>query len=155
MEKQISALDAQWLPQALDLVWETFSSQIAPLCTADGIDDFWSAIDYEYLLHQIGDGVIRMWGALDGERLIGVCAVRELCHIQLLFVAQEEQYQGAGTILLKKALIDCKQLNPQIHRVTVNAMGDSDSFFTRLGFLPCGAAEEDGGIPCTPMEISA
>jgi len=152
--KQIRLLDGEDLQQGLALVWEVFSHDLAPECTDTGIEEFWHAIDFEYLLHRMGDGTLRFWGAFDGERPVGLIALRELTHITLLFIESEYQFQGAGTALLKKALLDCKDLDPAIDRVTVEALGQSRGFFETLGFRVTGDDNMEDGILKTPMEIS-
>jgi len=152
--KQIRLLDSEGLQEGLALVWEVFSQHLALQATDEGIEEFWHTIDFEYLLHRMGDGTLRFWGAFEGEHLVGLIALRELTHITLLFVESDHQFQGAGTALLKKALLDCKALDPSISRVTVEALGDSRGFFEALGFRITGDDYMSDGIIKTPMEIA-
>lgn len=152
-DKQIRPIGAEELPEALALAWEVFAAQLAPECTDEGVDEFWHSIDQEYMLHRMGDGTLRFWGAFDGERMVGLCAMRELVHVALIFVAEDYQFQGAGTALLKKAVIDCKALDPAIGRITVEALGDSRGFFETLGFVATGDDSFDSGLITTPMAL--
>jgi GNAT superfamily N-acetyltransferase len=133
------------------LVWEVFTRERAADCTDAGVEDFWASTDFEYMIHRMGDGALQFWGALDGDRLVGVCALRELCRVELLFVAEDFQGQGAGAALLKQALLDAKALHPLLSRVTVEALGDSAGFFRAVGFRPAGAAYVEEGLLKTPM----
>ena len=152
--KQIRLLDSEDLQDGLALVWEVFSQHLAPECTDEGIEEFWHAIDFEYLLHRMGDGTLRFWGAFEDGHPVGLIALRELTHITLLFVESGHQFRGAGTALLKKALLDCKALDPGISRVTVEALGGSRGFFETLGFRATGDDHMADGIIKTPMEIA-
>ena len=152
-DKKIRQLSYEELEEALALVWEVFSSEIAPLCTDEGIDDFWASIEYEYLLHRMGDGFVRFWGAFDGDSLIAVCAMRQLSHVLLLFVKPEYQGQGAGTNLLKQAVIDCKEADSSIESITVEAFEGAAAFFGKMGFALSGQAADAGGLRLLPMTL--
>ncbi len=152
-DKSIRSLAPEELTGALNMVWDTFTEQIAPQCTDEGIEEFWSMIDNEYYLHRMGDGSIRMWGAFDGERVVGLCAVRDFSHIMLLFIEPEYQMQGAGANLLKKAIIDCKSIDPMLLGLTVDTFPDSCCFFEALGFERRGDERMLSGMPIVPMEL--
>lgn len=153
-DKQIRQIGPEEMQEALALAWEVFAAQMAPQCTPEGIDEFWNALDHEYMLHRMGDGVIKLWAAFDGQRMVGMCALKDMRSIQLLFIEPDYQYQGAGTSLLKKALIDCRQADSSVSRITVEALGDSVGFFQTLGFTPCGQGHNDLGLPALPMELA-
>jgi hypothetical protein len=95
-EKTIGPLTGCMLEEALALVWDVFSDFESENLPQEALDEFWARIDYEYMLQRAGDGEIRFWGAFDDDFLVGVCAMRDLNHIELLYV---DGGDGAGGLL--------------------------------------------------------
>ncbi len=151
--KTIGPLPLCHLEDGLALVWEVFSDCMAEDLSEEGLDEFWASIDYEYMLQRVGDGDLRFWGAFDGDYLVGVCALRELRHIELLYVDREYQCQGVATNLLKHAALDARQLDESVTRMTVNAAAGSQGFFEKQGFSQTGPAQKDGGLTWLPMAL--
>ena len=154
-KKEIRQLQGQDLEEALALVWEVFAEFEAPTFTDEGIEEFWRFIDLEYMTMQVGEGAMTFWGAFEDDYLIGVCAFRGLDHIALLFVDGEYQRRGVGTMLVKKAVQDCKLLDPSIDAITVNSSEYGQPFYAALGFRPTGGLIDDNGIRYIPMRIEA
>ena len=154
-KKEIRQLQGQDLEEALALVWEVFAEFEAPTFTDEGIEEFWRFIDLEYMTMQVGEGAMTFWGAFEDDCLIGVCAFRGLDHISLLFVDGEYQRRGVGTMLVKKAVQDCKALDPSISAITVNSSEYGQPFYAALGFEPTGGLTVDNGIRFIPMRIEA
>ena len=153
IKREIRELTADELGTALDLVWDVFAASIAPAVSDEAIDEFWSAIDYEYMLHRFGDGQVRFWGALEDGAPVGVCAVRDLQRIMLLFVTKEHQGRGVGSALLKKAVMDCKARDGGLDRVTLGALPGSVGFFEKLGFRAVGAPDGSDPLQAVPMAL--
>ena len=99
-KKTIGPLTGCMLEEALALVWEVFSDFESENLTQEALDEFWARIDYEYMLQRAGDGEIRFWGAFDDDYLVGVCAMRDLSHVELLYVDGAYHRQGIATNLL-------------------------------------------------------
>ncbi len=154
-QKTIGPLPGCELEEALALVWDVFSTFESEELSQEALDEFWARIDYEYMLQRAGDGDIRFWGAWDGDYLVGVCAMRGLDHIQLLYVDGEYHRQGVGSNLLKHAFIDCRSIDPTIHRITVNATPYSRGFFLRQGFRATAAEHQEDGLTVIPMALEA
>ena len=153
--KTIGPLPGCQLEEALALVWDVFSTFESQDLPQEALDEFWSRIDYEYMLQRAGDGEIRFWGAYDDDYLVGVCAMRDLRHIELLYVDGEYHRQGVATNLLKHALIDCKELDETIRRITVNATPYSRGFFLKQGFRATAAEHKEEGLTVIPMALEA
>lgn len=153
--KEIRPLAGCEIEEALGLVWDVFSEYEAADCEQEGVDEFWEKIDYEYLLQRAGDGEVRFWGAFDEGRMVGVCMMREPCQVELLYVDGEYQGQGVGTNLLKKAVLDAKEQDPLLQRVTADASEGSKGFFLELGFVPIAETYESCGIKYTPMAVES
>ncbi len=151
--KTIGPLTGCMLEEALALVWEVFSECEAEKLSQEALDEFWARIDYEYMLQRAGDGEIRFWGAFDDDYLVGVCAMRDLSHIELLYVDPAYHRQGIATNLLKHAFIDCKELDESLHRVTVNATEFSRAFFLKQGFAATAAQRTVDGLLQIPMAL--
>mgnify|MGYP000750281468 FL=1 len=145
-QKTIGPLPGCQLEEALALVWDVFSTFESEELSQEALDEFWSRIDYEYMLQRAGDGDIRFWGAWDGDYLVGVCAMRGLDHILLLYVDGEYHRQGVASNLLKHAIIDCRSIDPSIRRITVNATPYSRGFFLKQGFRATAAERQEDGL---------
>lgn len=152
-DKVIRLLAGCEMEEALALVWEGFSDFQAEGCSEETINEFWSAIDYEYMLQQYGDGAIRFWGAFEEDFLIGVCAMREMREVRLLYVDAEYQRRGVGSSLLKKAVMDTKEIAPDLNMLTVQASPYSVPFFLAMGFVAQGPEEIIDGLPLVPMQV--
>lgn len=153
--KEIRPLAGCEIEEALGLIWDVFSEYQAPDCTEEGVDAFWSRIDYEYLLQRAGDGEVRFWGAFDDGRMVGVCMLREPGLVELLYVDGEYQGQGVGKNLLKKAVLDAKVQDPLLQSITVNAPDGTEDFFRAQGFIPVGEPYESGGLIYIPMAVKS
>lgn len=153
--KEIRPLAGCEIEEALGLVWDVFSEYQADECGQEGIDEFWGKIDYEYLLQRAGDGEVRFWGAFDEGMMVGVCMLREPCHVELLYVDGKYQGQGVGSNLLKKAVMDAKEQNPLLQRVTADVTEDAEGFFRTQGFTPAGEPYDFSGLTYTPMAVDS
>lgn len=152
---EVRQLHGHELEEALALVWEVFAEFQAPDFSDEGIEEFWRFIDHEYMAMQVGEGNMTFWGAFTDDYLVGVCAFRGLDHIALLFVDSEYHRAGVGTALVKKAVSDCKRLDPSISSVTVNSSLYAVPFYEAMGFEKTGDVTEDNGIVFVPMKIDA
>ena len=153
MKKEIRQLKESEITQALDFCWQVFSDCSAPLCTSEGVEEFWRSLDHEYMISRTGEGVMRACGAFADGRLCGVCFLKDPCHIELLFVEKQSQRKNIGTSLLKRAVMDARRADETVMRVTVNAISGAYPFFEKNGFKKTGKEEDYDGIPRTPMEI--
>jgi GNAT superfamily N-acetyltransferase len=152
-KKEIRQIQGAELEEALALVWEVFAEFQAPDFSDEGIEEFWRFIDLEYMTMQVGEGRMTFWGAYEDDYLVGVCAFRGLDHISLLFVDPEYHRRGIGTALVKKAVQDCKALDPHLHRITVHSSQYALPFYTALGFEATAGLVEEDGFVYIPMEI--
>lgn len=153
--KEICLLTGCEIEEALGLVWDVFSEYEAPECTEEGVDEFWAKIDYEYLLQRAGDGEVRFWGAFDEGRMVGVCMMHEPGQVELLYVDGEYQGKGVGTSLLKKAVLDMKEQDAWLRRITANVPESAEGFFLTLGFASSGAPYASGGMTYLPMAVES
>jgi predicted GNAT family N-acyltransferase len=87
------------------------------------------------------------------ERLVGVIEIRDYTHISLLFVDRVFQGRRISRELLNRALDVCRQHNPDLREMTVNASPNAVTIYTRLGFFATGDEQEKNGIRFTPMVL--
>lgn len=153
ISREIRLLAGCEMEEALALVWEGFSDFQSEGCSEETIDEFWSSIDQEYMIQQYGDGTIRFWGAFEDEFMVGVCAIREMRQIELLYVDAEYHRLGIGSSLLKKAVMDTKEIAPDMDRLRVNASPYSVPFFKAMGFEAVGEEQELDGLKFVPMAV--
>ena len=152
--KEIRRLGTNEVEEAVRLVMEVFAQYVAPHMDQEGIDEFMSFIDPEYLCMKMGEGEIRLWGAFEDGELAGVLGTRGLNHICLLFVKREFQRRGIGASLLKKAALDMMVLDPAAGDMTVNAGSGAIPFYKAMGFEETGEERRVNGIAYTPMKIT-
>ena len=153
ISREIRLLAGCEMEEALALVWEGFSDFQAEGCSEETIDEFWSIIDQEYMIQQYGDGTVRFWGAFEDDFMVGVCAIREMRRVELLYVDAQYHRLGIGSSLLKKAVMDTKEIALDMDRLNVNASPYSVPFFKAMGFEATGPMEEEGGLQFQPMMI--
>lgn len=153
MKKEIRQLRSSELMEALDLAWDVFQESAAKDCTKEGIEEFWQSIDHEYMLSRTGDGACRVWGAFADGQLVGMCVIKEPCHVEMLFVETSAQRHKIGSSLLKRAVMDARCADETVMRVTVNSFCSARGFFEKMGFKPMGDETDEDGIPGIPMEI--
>lgn len=153
VSRVIRLLSGCEMEEALALVWEGFSDFQAEGCSEETIDEFWSSIDHEYMIQQYGDGTIRFWGAFEDDFMVGVCAIREMRQVELLYVDAQYHRLGIGTSLLKKAVMDTKEIALDMDRISVNASPYSVPFFKAMGFEEVGELQEIDGLKFQHMTV--
>ena len=94
-------------------------------------------------------------GAFYGDDMVGMCILRNECHIDMLFVETDAQKKGVGASLLKRSVMDAKRADETFARVTVNAFPTAVGFFEKMGFKKLGEQRTEDGIPFIPMEAKA
>lgn len=152
---EIRALSSEELEQALHFVWEVYARTEAHLRSDEAVQDFLCKIDFEYAALRMGEGTLRFWGAYKDEKLIGVCAFRDLNQVYLLYVDPRAQGNGIATRLLKRAVFDSKRHDDDLPRILVEAPDIAVGFFARLGFKALTEPEKDCDVYYTTMELRA
>ena len=98
------------------------------------------------------DDGLQIWGCFDKDETVGTIAVRDSCHICLLFVEKEFQRRYIGQNLVHTALDFCETNGASA--VTVNASPNSARFYRKMGFASTGAEQIQNGIHFIPMQLS-
>ena len=78
---------------------------------------------------------------------------KESPYEKLLALLDEYHRLGIGSSLLKKAVMDTKEIALDMDRLNVNASPYSVPFFKAMGFEATGPMEEEGGLKFQPMMI--
>lgn len=140
----------EWKP-AMMMVWKTFMKFEAPIYEQEGVKHFFEFITDDDIYQAFLKGNYRMMVALDGERIIGVGTIRNLNILSLLFVDEDYQRQGVGSILLE--LISC-YIRDELgeHIFHVKAAPVAVDFYKEMGFHTVSKEQSQDGIRVTPME---
>ena len=147
----VKRLQQEDLKQALELVWEVFLEEVAPLYTEQGVATFQQFINYDMMLPKMMNGSMNFFGAYEGDSLCGVSAVRFDGHISLLFVGKQWRRRGAAKMLMKAMLYYCVELR-HLPRITVNSAPNAREVYEHFGFRALGPEREEHGIRFIPME---
>lgn len=129
---------------ANQLIRQVFMEDIVPTYEQEGIDEFLSCFQDETILSLMREKKLIMIGAFE-NRLVGVIGIKELSHIQSLFVDKKYQGQHIGTGLLNYAK------NLMYGEVTVNADPQAVSFYQKNGFMIADTLQKINGILFVPM----
>lgn len=129
---------------ANQLIHQVFMESIASTFSKEGVKEFLSCFQDEAILELMKEKRLMMIGAFDDD-LIGVIGIRDLSHIQSLFVDSHYQRQYIGTQLLNKA----KDL--MYGEISVHATLQAIDFYQKNGFIPTKTKQIVNGIEFVPM----
>lgn len=140
------------LSQAMCLVREVFQQHVAPEFSLAGIEEFSSFTTQESAQERHKQGHVFL-AARIGDDLAGVAEVRDHNHICLLFVRNDHRCSGVGRRLIRACAALCRQVNPNLERLTVNASPNAVEAYLRFGFQPTEQEQLHNGIRFTPMAL--
>lgn len=132
------------------LIREAFDTHISANYSAQGVIEFYRYIDIAAIRKRIQEDH-EIFIALSGQEITGIMELRNLNHISLLFVKNENKGAGIGKLLLQHAVAKCKSAG--IRDITVNSSPNSVGFYSAQGFVPEGEEEEDRGIRSVSMKL--
>ena len=148
----IRPLDPQDWDQATMLIWRVFLRCNAADYEQEGIKSFLNFISDENLRRFCSIGEFECYGAYLGSRLTGVCLMRRVGHISLLFIDTEYHKKGIGKSFVKY-VSDVARSKGRI-RLTVNATPFGMDFYHKLGFKDTDTQQIKEGIRYVPMELA-
>lgn len=142
--------EAEW-QSAMELARRTFMENDAPIYSDEGIRNFEDFIRCPLLKDLHGGGAYDVYTAWDGDALVGMAALRQACHLSLLFVDPKRQREGIGGMILYYL---CRQIRTftENESMTVNAAPTAYEFYRSHGFCATGLEVTENGIRYTPME---
>lgn len=141
---------------AMALVRETFTRWVAPCFSPEGVAEFLSFTAVGAFTERLARGHFCLVAEQDGRPdgpLDGLIEVRDASHICFLFVHSRVQRQGLGRRLVAAAAARCRELDPAVQALTVNASPNALDAYLRLGFTPTGPEQTRNGITHTPMRL--
>lgn len=141
---EIRILRGHEIKMANQFIKDVFLQCLSFNYSSKGIQEFMNTFDDENILSLMKSKHLMMIGAID-DKLVGVIGVRDLKHIQCLFVDSQYQRQGIGTQLLNYAK------NLMYGQVSVYADLSAKDFYLHNGFVVSGKVEEIQGISFVPM----
>lgn len=141
---EIRILRGHEIKMANQFIKDVFLQCLSFNYSSKGIQEFMNTFDDENILSLMKSKHLMMIGAID-DKLVGVIGVRDLKHIQCLFVDSQYQRQGIGTQLLNYAK------NLMYGKVSVHADLSAKDFYLHNGFVVSGKVEEIQGISFVPM----
>lgn len=150
---EIRKLNRQEVRPALQLIWEVFLQDVAPVYTEEGIEEFRKTIEYETIFPMYMNEEIAMFGAFEGEELIGTISVKKIGHIFLFYVKSSCQGRGAGRQLFQAVYQHCAN-GLGVSRMTVNAAPDAVPKYMRMGMKPVMTEQQVKGMRYIPMEMA-
>lgn len=132
--------------EAVSELIEGLSGYFAAGSISEISQNFWGSISVRAVAERIASPDFCCFVAEDDKGLVGFVAFRYPCHLFHLFVAENVQSRGLGTLLWQKILdqSDCPE-------ITVNSSAFAIPFYQRLGFVRVGLEKSVDGIWYSPM----
>lgn len=133
------------------LVEEVFNEFVAPGYGEDGIKEFFKFANPLAMAERAGPAQVVVV-AEQGSDLVGMIEIRNGAHIALLFV--RTRGQGIAKELVRRAVAECRQRQPELHSITVNSSPYAEPMYAQIGFQPTDAIQEKNGIKFVPMILN-
>jgi GNAT superfamily N-acetyltransferase len=134
------------------LVCSVFDEFVAPLFSEEGISEFKSFIEPPRLRERLRSNSFILVAEIDAE-MVGVIGVRDWSHVFLLFVRGDHQGKGIARLLLAEALKRCKEVKPDLEKITVNSSPNAVGASRRMGFIPTNDEQLTNGVRYVPMAL--
>jgi GNAT superfamily N-acetyltransferase len=150
---RIRNLEDGEITKAHDLVASVFDEFVAPLFSAEGVDQFKSFIEPSNLADRLREDSFILVAEV-GSEIIGVVGMRDWSHIFLLFVGRKYQGKGIAKKLVHAALQRCDDEGRIPDKVTVNSSPNAVGAYNRMGFVQTAEEEVRHGIRAVPMAMS-
>ncbi len=151
-EYEIRILRFEDLSEALSLVWRVFLKYEACDYSEEGIQEFKKYIDYDDILSKIKAGNLKIWASYDGDKVVGIIAVRPVCHISLMFVDSGYHRRGIARSLFRQVLDYYEMGN--YSEITVNSSPYAKEVYHSFGFRDLDDEQVVNGIRFIPMKCN-
>ena len=136
--------------RVIDLIVEVFKQSVAPGYSPEEVNQFLKYARSDDLLKRSrSDHFILV--AQAGREIVAMIEIKKYHHISLFFVAEPFQRKGIGKALLKRALKICRDRDPWLREISVNASPNAVGAYAQMGFEPRGPARTISGIRFFPM----
>ena len=147
-------LDKKEFCEVSELVWNVFSEFEAPEYSDEGILNFKEFINPNKLYENSENRFMSFWGCFDKQKLVGIIASRESCHISLLFVKKEYHNKGIARKLFNKLKTEIVKNNSQTEFITVNSSPFAVKIYKRFGFIATDKELIQDGLCFIPMKYA-
>ena len=145
----IRPIESKEWDEAIDFVWRIFRSCNETNMPPEGKNSFSRFVHDERLRGLYNSGYFRVYIIKLHEEIKGVVATKDYNHISLLFVEEEDQRRGIGSLLVK--YIEILALNNGVNQMTVNAAAGAEGFYKKNGYISAGLSHVEDGVRSTPM----
>ncbi len=136
--------------RVIGLIVEVFKRSVAPGYSPEGVNEFLRYARSDDLLKRSrSDHFILV--AQAGRDIVAMIEMKKYHHISLFFVAGPFQRKGIGKTLLKRALKICRDRDPWLREISVNASPNAVGAYLQMGFTPLGTEKTVNGIRFFPM----
>ncbi len=152
MDYIIEEIKIDDIQNTLYLVEKVFNEFEAPDYSSEGIENFYKFANYNNIKENLNKN-LKILIAKDEEKIIGMIAFRDYCHINMLFVDKEYHKKGVATRLVNSANKYCKFNNKELEYITVNSSPYAVEFYRKLGFECTDSERTIDGIRFTPMKL--
>ena len=142
MDYIIQQLNPAEIPEAIELISQTFQQFVAPDYEKKGVENFYSFINLAENIEKM-----EFFGAFDGSILSGVLStINKRSHICCFFVKADAHRRG-----IAKSLFNYLLKHSTNNYYTVNSSPYAVEFYKRIGFVPINSEQIADGIRFTPM----
>lgn len=152
MDYIIEEIKTDDIQNTLYLVEKVFNEFEAPDYSREEIENFYKFANYNNIKENLNKN-LKILIAKDEEKIIGMIAFRDYCHINMLFVDKEYHKKGVATRLVNSANKYCKFNNKELEYITVNSSPYAIEFYHKLGFKDTDSERIIDGIRFTPMKL--
>lgn len=149
---EIRLINGQEIEPVCDLVMRCFNTFIAPGYSQEGCDEFASFATPVAMRRRISETSFVL-AAVNEGKIAGMVEVRCPYHIALFDVEPDCHCQGIGRQLMKATVDHCRELHPDLDKITVNAAPGAVVVYQHLGFSATATEQETHGIRYVPMEL--
>ena len=141
------------IEEGFQIIWEVFQEFVAPDCTQEGIDCFYSEfIIGEKFREKFADGREVMYGAyIDGE-LAGVLSISVTNTVSCVFVKGKYHRMGIGKKLFDYVVKGLTERG--VKEIKLNASPYAVPFYSAIGFRNVDIQTTYKGIVYTPMILT-
>lgn len=149
---EIRPVKSEEIGLVCELVMYCFYSFIAPGYSQGGCQEFARFANPEAMRERIAKSSFVLV-AVSSTRIVGMIEIRDPYHVALFDVDPEYQRQGIGHKLMDAAIKCCREMQPDLERITVNAAPGALVVYKNLGFTSTTSEQETNGIRYVPMEL--
>jgi len=132
---------------ASEVLWKSFYEAEKHNHSMQGMELFRDLVSPISLAINEFQGDIELFGAFEDGHLSAVGAVKEKCHILMLYVHPDRQGRGIG-----KALLSYLETKCETETITVHSSDMALSFYARFGYKKNGERTVENELIFTPMK---